>query len=257
VSYLAFDRSTADLAPWQILIAAGLTGAALAALSLAHRRAIARSAALIACAGLATLGTVMVWREAPRDDPEIRFVGLGNAVATSPSDQPPPVCTGSPVSVCAHPKWQPLLDDAVAVVNRLAEPLLGLPGVPPRAEPDDVLFMEGGAFSLLNVGEGAVYDVSGFADKLVADPAAMRDGVVVNEAQFAIRSWLLARADLASHWRCDAPMFTYPYVPGASPESTCAAAERFGRLSEGEQRAWLEARYADLRAGRLTLADLP
>jgi hypothetical protein len=38
---------------------------------------------------------------------------------------------------------------------------------------------------------------------------------------------------------------------------TLAAADRFGALPPEEQRAWLEANFAALRAGELTLEDLP
>ena len=35
------------------------------------------------------------------------------------------------------------------------------------------------------------------------------------------------------------------------------AADRFGALSPEEQRAWLEANFAALRAGELTLEEMP
>ena len=48
-----------------------------------------------------------------------------------------------------------------------------------------------------------------------------------------------------------------PDLPGMPTPRICQAVERFSRLSPAEQRAWLEAHYADLRAGRLGLDDLP
>ncbi len=74
------------------------------------------------------------------------------------------------------------------------------------------------------------------------------------QAQAAIKAWLLRRAGLEP--QCDL------VEPSASERSNftpdeCAAAERFAALDPGEQRLWLEANYAALRDGRLSLEALP
>ncbi|MCM8749514.1 hypothetical protein NET02_10175 [Thermomicrobiaceae bacterium CFH 74404] len=277
VNYLAPDKTTPETAPWQMLLYTGLTVAALAGSALRRRRAVLYLVALGIAALLALAGAVMVWGSWPRYDPATGLMrdGWGRPITSPTLEAVQPVCRGAPVSVCVHPQYLPLLDEAVEEANRLVEPLLGLPGVPMRAEEDDAGFVGGGSSSLLEVGNQGWLSVAAFADDLVADPESRVDGAIVNEAQLAIRIWLIERArirhahTLGCHegipaivtedsWR---PL--HEFVPGSSnldgmpTPQICQAVERFSRLSPAEQRDWLEAHYADLRAGRLALDDLP
>ncbi|GBD15668.1 hypothetical protein HRbin26_00560 [bacterium HR26] len=276
VNYLAPDKTTPETAPWQMLLYIGLTITALAGSALRHRRTEIHLAALAIAALPALAGAVMIWGSWPRYDPTTGLMrdGWGRPI-TPPNPATQPVCRGSPVSVCVHPQYLPLLDQAVEEANRLVEPLLGLPGVPMRAEEGDVGFVGGGSSSLFEVGNQAWLSVTAFADDLVAAPESRVDGAIVNEAQLAIRIWLIERVrirhayTLGCHegipaivtedsWR---PL--HEFVPGSSNPAgmptpqICQAVERFSRLSPAEQRDWLEAHYADLRAGRLALDDLP
>lgn len=279
INYLAPDRAAPAVAPWQATFHTGLTGTALVALAMRHRRTRRHLATLVAASVLTLSGGVMVWSSWPRYDPATGLTrdGWGRPITPSVTANPPvePVCRGSPVSVCVHPQYLPVLDRAVVEANGLAEPLLGLPGVPMRVDERAVGFVGGGSFSVFQAGSPAWLDVTPFADELVAAPASRVDGRVANPAQLAVRFWLIERAGigyegqigchagapaLVAHgaWRpLQDVMPGTPQLPGMPTPAICQAAERFGRLSPTEQRAWLEAHYTDLRAGRLDLDDLP
>ena len=81
------------------------------------------------------------------------------------------------------------------------------------------------------------------------------DRRIENDAQHAISVWLLTR--IGSHTMCGMSIDPLDRGMGFPSAAACDAGERFAALPEVEQRAWLEAHYADLRAGTLTLVDLP
>jgi hypothetical protein len=181
---------------------------------------------------------------------------FGQVIHVSAPVQPTPVCAGSPVTVCTNPAWKPVLDNAIAQANSLVQPLLGLPGVPLRVERNEA--------GLSGRQNGDAYlDLTRFADRLVADDASMTQGSVHNEVQLAIRGWLLQRVRIDYRPNCEdvaanpgTHVGTREFAGWPTAES-CAATDRFAQLAPDAQRSWLEAHYADLRAGRLTLADLP
>jgi hypothetical protein len=181
---------------------------------------------------------------------------FGQVIHVSAPVQPTPVCAGQPVTVCTNPAWKPVLDKAIAQANGLAQPLLGLPGVPLRVERNEAGLSSG------RDGDASI-DLSRYADRLVADDASMPKGAVQNEAQLAIRGWLLQRQEIDYRPNCedvaanpDTRVDTREF-PGSPTAASCAASERFAHLSPESQRSWLEAHYAALRAGKLTPADLP
>ena len=180
-----------------------------------------------------------------------------------------PVCADAPLPVCVHPAYRASLGDTTATLNRLVVPLLGLPGVPNRAEQgfpglradpiEETLW-----FSIYGYSSPEYLPLS-VVPRLVHDPyrplaeAAARcpaaEPHACDFAQTAIGRWLLRRAGVSDQ------QVGY-FWSGSSPGSTNstaidAAAARFTALSPEAQRAWLVAHFADLRAGRLTLEDLP
>jgi len=261
VTYLAPDKPAYDLAPWQALIYMGLTGAGLAALALRRRWGTPGFAVLAGSSVLAVAGVIMVWGEWPRYDPAkpLAYNGWGQVIEQdSVYVEPEPVCEGSPVTVCVYPQYQPVLDEGVASANRLAAPLLGLPGMPLRAGPEDTTFTGGGSTSMLRVGDDGHLDVSRFVDKLVADSGSLREGAIVNEAQLAVRQWLVGKARLPNWaFECYEDVPEQQQYPGQPTAGMCQATARLARLSPPEQRAWLETHYRDLRAGKLSVRDLP
>lgn len=255
---------------WHGLLYLGLTGAGLAAITLIERRNIV-PIAMFACTLLLAVGSVvMIWGQYPRLNQQVIVTDDGTAtfvtpdpvprnnfgqVMTFPDREPPePVCEGSPVTICTHPAYQPVLNEAIANAAKLVEPLLGLPNVPMRIEDG-----RGVAFTS---GDSARIDLSLYADMLVANDDTLQHGNLKNPPQIAIRDWLMQRAGLPQWIDCDGNLPDPESHPsshnlGWSTRETCGATAHFDQLSDADQRAWLEAHYTDLRAGNLTLDDLP
>lgn len=245
---LAVSDFTPRVAAWQALFYAGLTGVALAALWLMLRRDLRRGLLLAVAVTSVVAGVVGVWAATPRwDYANNRVVdGWGNTIAAEEYIAPEPVCHGDAVIVCVHPQFQPWLDRAAADAEYLVAPLQGLPGITSPVECHKIGFGTG-----RNDGTRVVVD--GCVDQLVADESTLGQyGRIENDAQQAISVWLLGR--IGGHTLCGMSVDPGMGFPSAA---ACDAGERFAALPESDQRAWLESHYADLRAGKLTLADLP
>jgi hypothetical protein len=167
---------------------------------------------------------------------------------------------GAALRVCVHPAYASVLDEAARQANEVAAPLAGIPGVPSRAEQVLDLVATGSPRSAVGFemhgGLGGALDLiaPSVAGGLVSQPGSASDP---SPAQQAVELWLTGRA--AGEEPC--PWYSWPEPP-AGPDDVndrpvCEAARRFGQLSEARQRAWLERNYADLRAGKLRLEDMP
>ena len=247
-----FATNLSSVPYWQLLFYPGLTATALDGLWLIKRRDIARCALLLGAVAIVGGSAVMLWGESPRYDVTSSVVHnhFGQVIKISNPVQPTPICAGQPVTVCTDPAYKPILAAAVIQANQLVAPLLGLPNVPLRVEPQDTDLSS-------QRNRGAWLDIARFASTLVANPNSAPDGYIQNEAQLAIRAWLMQQANVKYGPNCAiAAQITHPN-PGWPPPDSCAAADRFAQLSSTAQRNWLDAHYVDLRAGKLALADLP
>lgn len=175
-----------------------------------------------------------------------------------------PVCAmAAPLPVCVHPAYHSSLDETTASLNRLVAPILGLPGAPTRAEQGyaavqgrDVPAVATTLWFDLNAPRNVALTASTYS--LVRDPAISLAGIATAcpgndpnsclQAQAVIGRWLLRQAGVN-----DARTMSSPQEEGR----VALAVDRFAALDPAAQRAWLEAHFADLRAGRLTLEDLP
>jgi hypothetical protein len=158
-----------------------------------------------------------------------------------------------------HPAYEPVLREGAVAANRLAAPLLGLPGAPSVYEPLNIgAETEGGSA----LSRRFHLDLQDLSYDLVSN-GKLRGYPDLGPAQVAIRSYLYDR--VREHAPQDARRYGCTSRthrpgdagPGYQTPATCAATERFAALPEAERRAWLERHYAELRAGRLTLEDLP
>lgn len=212
----------------------------------------------------------------------VAALGAGALLTTQPAESAnqavfpyQPVCQDGAITVCVHPAYRKMLPETANIIDRMVQPLAGLPGVPTRAEqrayPDT---MPGKSnvpvgtivFELLNPAksEWGYQTLSiGVARGLVADPEANDPAslpwpwstVGMSPVQAAIAESLV---ELVWGDPCK------EVSPGAiqcleltfSPETT-AAREKFTTLDPAVRRAWFEEHYTALRAGELTLDDLP
>lgn len=251
ISSFAAHNGAHPVAQWQAMFYVSLAAAAIAAIAVASVRSPVRWAALAGTSAIVIASVVMVWGEYPRWSPgfEKQRNGWGQTIGAPDWTPPPTVCEGEPVSVCASQEYQPILAGGIEQANRLAEPLLGLPGVPLQVSSDDTGMS-------VNRDSGAQLEIGRFATRLVADTTTLNQGEIANEPQHAIRIWLLDASGVTAYPNCADVPFGHDW-PGVPTAAACDAAARFSSLPVGEQRAWLEANYTRLRAGTLTLADLP
>lgn len=241
--------------PARFLFFALLTGAVLGALAVGLRRTLASSAFLLGCGGAAVaVAVLMVARGAGSvydDDYQTRRVLPYT-----------PVCSGTPLPVCMHPAYGKQLPRVARSINQVASPLVGVAGMSARAEQVPWTLYDPSALPtegrLTFMWEGSKYESGDMRYAIAAALAGKNESGAVapgqeeqprNAARDALQTWLLARVG----WD-----YCHPSNE-LSPEdrTSCRAAERFGKLSASEQRRWLNGHYADLRAGKLGLEDLP
>jgi hypothetical protein len=190
-----------------------------------------------------------------------------------------PVCGGSAsFPVCLHPAYRSYLGPAVKSFDPVMSELAGLPGAPVRAtevagQALPAIVLEGSADGIV-AGTPPVYEFSmDDALALLPDPAQFQDGfeqdiahaVIVgplgrlvpvpgsgdtfepdtgNPAQQAVMNGLLGAIG------------SQPY-PGNQSTQIAAAAARFAALPTATRHAWLVANLAALKAGHLTLSQIP
>jgi hypothetical protein len=175
--------------------------------------------------------------------------------------------------VCVHPAFSFYLDDVAAALDPVAAEIAGLPGGPARAE--EVASESGGKtvmsgipgnppvfeFTAERVGtmfgeffgipDAAVWRAGfqqGLLDAFLAErsqPAAGRAPAPLGAAQQAVEDALLAAAG------------SQPVPAAGASASVHAAAQRFAALPAGARHAWLAVHLAALRAGTITLAQIP
>jgi len=265
----------------------GLGGLALAIMVLRRRRRspVAWGTLLVAALAIAVGWTQLVPAQVVAVPPPSRAIDYE------------PVCTQRSLEICVHPAYESVLDDTADLVDAVVRPLAGLPGFPVRAEqvrPDregealpppelgavasDLLGIVAADPEQSDWGEAgliAVAAVAGQTDRFLEPTTA---------AQSALAIWLMRQAgwdlDLADltwtgkNGNTEGPTIFLPppddlpidetttrEEADATLEAAAAeivgAADRFGALTPEEQRAWLDANFAALRAGDLSLDDLP
>ena len=241
----------------------GLGGLALALVVLCRRRSLGGWGVLAASALAVGFGWTQL---VPAPLPALASHG------TAPIAYEP-VCTQRSIPICLHPAYEAVLDETADVVDPIIRPLVGLPGFPSRAEQprppydgDPAEIWSGGASTPDTLPilppctkfppqaaptAVALAAVNGLSDVFAGVPPA----------QAAIAVWLLRQAG----WEPTAAFVvgtclafnSFAEAHARIEPETLRAADRFGALPPEEQRAWLEANLAALRAGELTLEDLP
>lgn len=258
-----------DVSGPQSLFLLGLIGVALGGLGLAGGWTFARWSVGLAGLLLAVAGAVLVQRSVPQDS-----FGQPMALSEFPLTRITPACTRGPVTVCVHPAFRARLLGITGMINRIAAPLVGIPGAPTRFIDDDI--------------------VAGMSGPVLGNPSSpsqvaqlRRDGIFVfrappagtavfapedgpnfialalvfrspnkgapTEAQETLMIWLLRRAGFSS----DLYSLNMCAFPGVSYPNAAAAANRFGGLPAAQQRAWLRAHFASLRSGFVRTSASP
>jgi len=211
------------------------------------------------------------------------------ALHDAASDQPIPYspdCAGSSFRVCVHPAFSAYLDDANAALQPVAAEIAGLPDAPVRTEltaagdgvpsagdsytatPMPYITGTPPAFSytyyvflnppwndlaIPNDATDASWN-SEFQQQFLMTFVAQPNSSPLSAAQDAVVTALMTVVGSPAH------VFQGEgggKVGGGSLTQIDAAAQRFASLSPAVRHAWLAAHLAALRAGTVTLAQLP
>lgn len=263
--------------PGQMLFLLGLTGLALAAIAPRERAGVAPWLAPLIASALALAGVALLIQATPRGGTNaLRFADTRHLDGIQADVIPyEPVCSIDPLPVCVHPAYQPWLDSNAATVNRITTPLLGLPGAPVRAGQAITPYhhgISGGVllFALTDRPEESSFFARAIAISLTQSDRSSRltfgpgppqrlcpgdNPARCAKAQYTIALWLLRQAGIES----DPAEFVLVRSPQGDRADTevVAAANHFAALDPTRQQEWLRAHYADLRAGKVRLEDLP
>jgi hypothetical protein len=261
-----FYRYLPDLSIVQLIFLAGFTAALLGVLGLAPGaggRWLRRTAAALTAVGVLAAGAAIGLAGTGQLDPHgmIAIPALHDAADDRPVAYTP-VCSHTSIPVCLHPAYTVYLSAIATDLRPVLDAVAGLPGAPVRIGQAATTYRENGDGIEIRVsawtvtGTPPVYWIvlpdqfdgptTGVSDtaKMVERQAV--DGIVTaavgpgtDPAQQAVRAVLLGRRG----------------VVAGSPVDD--AAIRFAALPTATRHAWLVAHAADLRAGRITLGQLP
>jgi hypothetical protein len=281
-----------DLSIAQVMFLAGFTVALLGVLALPAGSG-SRTARVVAAgltgAGLLAAGTAAGLAGTGTMDPHgmIRIPALHDAARDRPL-QFTPVCGGTAIPVCLNPAYSSYLPVTVNALAPLLNQLAGLPGAPAEVIQVGVTFQQNGrndvtvrtggplsggpqpAFGLVLPDQlsGPSMTAEQMAGQVAAlyDPSIVArvtgDGPDASAAQNAVAVALLLAAKQGE--LTTGQSFGGPGGPDASwlpspapgtPEYV--AAQRFAALPESARHAWLLRHLPALRAGQVTLGQLP
>jgi hypothetical protein len=282
----------ADLPIAQVMFLAGLTVAVLGTLALPAGRGgrwLRRPAAIIAAAGLLVAGTAVALAGTGKLDAHgmIAIPALHDAASDRPVRYTP-VCSHTRIPVCLNPAYAGYLPATAAALAPVLAEVAGLPGAPARISQAAATYRQGPGNSvgvglagpstggrppvfrllLLDQLPGPAMTTSALAAALRsgAGPAIVAGvtggGPGASPAQQAVTAALMRAAGLPAHG--PPPGGRPPGIePGTQPivlapgSPAFAAARRFGALPASARHTWLVRHLAALRAGQVTLAQLP
>ena len=285
-----------DLAIAQVMFPAGLTLALLAVLALPRGsggRRLRAAAAAATAAGLVAAGTAVALAGTGQLDSRgmIAIPALHDAA----SDRPvrfTPVCSQTAIPVCLNPAYASYLPVTVTALRPLLSEIAGLPGAPARISQAAAAYRQGTGnsvsiglagpaisgrppvFRLLLPGQlpGPAVSTSGLAAQIrsAAGPEIVSHivgaGRSPSPAQQAVVAALVRAPGLLPHGSHpggtpaasrERGVTSQPASEVAPGSRAYAAAQRFAALAPSVRHAWLMQHLTALRAGRITLAQLP
>jgi hypothetical protein len=260
-------------------------------------RAVRAAAAGLAGAGLLAAGIAVALAGTGTMDAHgmIDIPALHDAASDRPI-RFTPVCSDTAIPVCLNPAYASYLSVTANALAPLLTQLAGLPGAPVRIVQEAVTYRQGEGNSV-DIGEGGPGAVGTppvshlvLPDQLPVAPmtpvqlasqldasygpqivaSVIGDGPAASQAQNAVaaglmlaagQGWLNVPPPAVGQGGRGGPVQGGPdpsQSPGVVPGTPAyAAAERFAALPGPVRHAWLVRNLAALRAGRITLAQLP
>jgi hypothetical protein len=280
-----------DLSIAQVMFLAGLTAALLGTLALpagSARRSLRAAGAGLTTAGLLAAGTA-VWLAGTGTMDRHGMIDIP-ALHDAASDQPirfTPVCTHASIPVCLNPAYSSYLAVTAAALEPVLAQIAGLPGAPARILQQGELYLQGSGndvqiasadparsatlrvYRLLLPDQqpGPAMTAEEMSTQIRSTDGAgiaasfTGDGPGASQAQDAIAAALIMAAGQhgagGNQEMASQPGPGPAPLPGLTPGPAHAAAERFAALPAPVRHAWLADHLAALRAGQITLAQLP
>jgi hypothetical protein len=257
-----FYRYLPDLPIAQLIFLVGLTAALLGVLGLpadAGGRWLRGSASALTAAGILAAGGAATLAGTGRLDPHgmIAIPALHDGADDRPVPYTP-MCSPAAVPVCLHPAYAAYLPAVTGALAPVLDEVAGLPGAPTRIDQAATMYRERGGgidvdgptgaangvyrIVLPNQLPGPNMTIAESADTVRTNTGSDIVASVVgtgSDAQRAVTAAILGASD------------------GASGSAVGLAAQRFSALPDTARHAWLAAHVTDLRAGRITLEQLP
>jgi hypothetical protein len=262
-----FYRDLPDQAIVQMLLLAGIAVAAAGLLGLIRAGGGPRlrvAAAAVTVAGLAAAVTATGLAGTARLSPDGGYVipAFGDAANDGPAPYTP-ACQASPVRVCVNPAFRaqlPQLDTAIAPFLR---ELAGLPGAPASAEQISATAGTYLNWNGLVTGTPPAYEftlpalgsVAGAGEPVIVTFIGGNNPAGGDAAQQAVELALLraAGSDAGASWSAD----SFAAASWQVSAAVTSAAARLAALPATARHAWLATHLAALRAGHITLEQLP
>jgi hypothetical protein len=257
-------RFHAGLSIAQLLFLVGVAGVAVGALALprgAGGRRLRAVGAVATTLALLAAGTGVALADTARETTEGVIIPALHSAADDRPLVAAPVCDHSVVPICVHPAYQAMLPVIAAQIAPLLAQVAGVPGAPVRVEIGSTS-PTADATHVLVIGPAILANPGLRFDTV---PPDLRTDVAINAiqavvaegrgpigpAQQAIAGALAQTTSLALTDRQPDSLLPTPGSPAA------AAARRFAALAATTRHDWLVSHVEALRAGRLTLTDIP
>jgi hypothetical protein len=281
----SFYRYLPDLSVAQLMFTAGLTAAVLGGLGVSAARngpRLRTLTAALAAAGLALAVTATTLAGTGRLDahgmiviPALHDAASGQPVSYTPS------CSRTAIPVCLHPAYAAFRPAVTAAVAPELAEMAGLPGAPARISQVPGIYRQGPGNSITTLAETRGRSEFALPDRVPGQPgttsaefasqliqslglplvsdvilggSGRSAGLNPSPAELAVIGGSV-RFPPSVEDRDLAPLFgrLLP-VPGSPTE---LAARRFAKLTPAARHDWLAHHLAALRAGRISLGQLP
>ena len=290
-----FYQFLPDLPIARVMFLAGLTVLLVGLLGLpvaAGSRRLRHTAAVATAAGAALAVTAVVLASTAQLAPYGTAIP---ALHDAANDRPipyTPVCRNAGIPVCVQPAYRPYLPDLSTAVRPVINEVTGWPGVPVRSGQVATVFATGGPglgwlssvgqitwlsgqpavlhLPLGNFGLPGSFgaDHMGFIRQIrlqVVHAIVTAGSPLGDPAQVAVEAALMKIAGITLAVQTRDVLAASPWsLPGGGPQGgagyprpVATAATRFAALPAATRHAWLASHLAALRAGQLTLAQLP
>jgi hypothetical protein len=289
-----FSPYLADLAITQVLFLAGLAAAVLGALGLraaAGGRWLRCAAAVAAAAGLAAAGTGVGLAGTARPEANGIVIPALHDAANDELITYTPVCSHAAVPVCLHPAYRSFLPAVMAALGPVLSEVAGLPGAPVRVSQVALTHVQQRLHNGIEIsgpvivgsppalslplsgmalpGEGHtttaefIRQLQGQVPPMILN-TLFGGGQHDTESQQGNRSAQQPSQGVLAQQAIEAAVAQVAGVPpgnGLPPLAPdrpyYAAAKRFAALPAAARHAWLVDHLTALRAGQITLGEIP